>query len=98
MKTDETDFTRETGPQTAQSPLPKLPEEVKLSPEEECIQRVCRGDPAAFVMLYEANVDTIYRYFLGKTGKRFEAETLTSETFTRAIIELVEGRYESRGK
>jgi len=43
------------------------------------------GDREAFAQLYDAYVDTVFRYVLVRVGHRPLAEDLTSETFIRAL-------------
>ncbi len=43
------------------------------------------GDGEAFAQLYDAYVDTVYRYVYYRVGARTLAEDLTSETFLRAL-------------
>ncbi|WP_148236464.1 RNA polymerase sigma factor [Intrasporangium calvum] len=43
------------------------------------------GDREAFAQLYDAYVDTVFRYVLVRVGNRPLAEDLTSETFIRAM-------------
>ena len=44
-----------------------------------------RGDAEAFGQIYDAYVDTIYRYLYYRVGSHAVAEDLTSETFLRAL-------------
>jgi RNA polymerase sigma-70 factor (ECF subfamily) len=44
-----------------------------------------RGDREAFAQLYDAYVDTVFRYVLVRVASRQLAEDLTSETFLRAM-------------
>jgi len=43
------------------------------------------GDSEAFAQLYDAYLDTVYRYVYYRVGSRALAEDLTSETFLRAL-------------
>jgi RNA polymerase sigma-70 factor (ECF subfamily) len=43
------------------------------------------GDKEAFAQLYDAYVDTVFRYVLVRVANRSLAEDLTSETFLRAM-------------
>jgi RNA polymerase sigma-70 factor (TIGR02952 family) len=43
------------------------------------------GDREAFAQLYDAYVDTVFRYLLVRVADRALAEDLTSETFLRAL-------------
>lgn len=44
-----------------------------------------RGDAEAFGQIYDAYVDSIYRYLYYRVGSHAVAEDLTSETFLRAL-------------
>ena len=44
-----------------------------------------QGDAEAFGQIYDAYVDTIYRYLYYRVGSHAVAEDLTSETFLRAL-------------
>lgn len=44
-----------------------------------------QGDREAFAQLYDAYVDTVFRYVYVRIGQRSLAEDLTSETFIRAM-------------
>ena len=52
---------------------------------EALVQLAQEGDREAFAQLYDAYVDTVYRYVLVRVGQRSLAEDLTSETFIRAL-------------
>ena len=47
-----------------------------------------QGDPEAFGEVYDAYVDSIYRYLYYRLGSHALAEDLTSETFLRALRRL----------
>jgi RNA polymerase sigma-70 factor (ECF subfamily) len=66
--------------------------------EAEWVQRAILGDQDAVSKLYKSYVDSIYSFFCRKTRNTTEAETLTSETFTRAIAALKFGQYKWQGK
>lgn len=98
MKADRVRSTVRTGPQTAQ-PLPsEFSEESSLPQEATWVQQACQGDPNGLVNLYESYVGRVYNYFFGKFRSVPEAETLTSETFIRAIKAIAQGRYAWQGK
>jgi RNA polymerase sigma-70 factor, ECF subfamily len=89
--------TEETESLTTQPLSPNPLDEVKLAQEAERVQRAIQGDQDALIMLYESNIDRVYRFFCGKVRSVSEAEALTSETFVRAIDALMRGHYEWRG-
>lgn len=98
MKADRVRSTGHTVPQIAQ-PLPsEFSEESKLPQEAVWVQQACQGDPNGLVNLYESYVGRVYNYFFGKFKSVPEAETLTSETFIRAIKAIAQGRYAWQGK
>jgi RNA polymerase sigma-70 factor (ECF subfamily) len=49
------------------------------------VQLAQAGDKEAFAQLYDAYVDTVFRYVLVRVANRALAEDLTSETFVRAM-------------
>jgi RNA polymerase sigma-70 factor (ECF subfamily) len=49
------------------------------------VERAQSGDGEAFGLLYDAYVDTVYRYVYYRVSNRALAEDLTSETFLRAL-------------
>ncbi len=55
-----------------------------------------RKDPAAFGVLYDRYVQSIYRYVFSRVGGTHEAEDITSQTFM-AAYEALE-RYRERGQ
>lgn len=61
-------------------------EEVPKDPSEpeSLIQRASQGDAEAFGKLYDAHLDTIYRYVRYKVGSQAEAEDLTGQIFLKA--------------
>ena len=63
--------------------------------EEELVKAAQQGDRAAFAMLYEANVDRVYHYLLGRMGQSADAEDVTTEVFIRAMRALQS--YKSQG-
>lgn len=73
-------------------------EEASLAEEERLVQRAMQGDVRAFEALYEACIDLVYGYIYRRVENVFEAESLTSETFTRAIQMLAHRRYDWMGK
>ncbi|HET8568409.1 MAG TPA: sigma-70 family RNA polymerase sigma factor [Candidatus Limnocylindria bacterium] len=72
-----------------------LPVEV-LAPVPDVIERARKGDKAAFAELYDAHVDSVYRYLLYRVREPSDAEDLTSEVFTRAFANI--HRYKWQGK
>src|SRR5438045_689960 len=73
-------------------------EEEKRAREAARAQRASQGDQGAVIEIYEESFDDLYDYFRNKVKGKSEAEDLTSETFTRAIKELLLGHYTSQGK
>ncbi len=75
-------------------------EEMLLRQAEEArlVQRAMEGDTGAFAALYEASIAGVYRYIYRRLENVFEAENLTSETFTRAVDLLAQGRYDWQGR
>lgn len=67
-----------------------------LSPIPDVIDRARGGDRAAFGELYDAHVDSVYRYLLYRVREPSDAEDLTSEVFTRAFANI--HRYKWQGK
>ncbi|HEX4743573.1 MAG TPA: sigma-70 family RNA polymerase sigma factor [Candidatus Limnocylindria bacterium] len=67
-----------------------------LSPIPDVIDRARSGDRAAFAELYDAHVDSVYRYLLYRVREPSDAEDLTSEVFTRAFANI--HRYKWQGK
>ena len=64
------------------------PETVLRDREAELVGAARRGDRDAFAMLYEANVERVYRYLLGRMGQQADAEDVTAEVFIRAMNAL----------
>jgi RNA polymerase sigma-70 factor (ECF subfamily) len=54
-----------------------------------------RRDPAAFALLYDRHIQSIYHYVYSRVGSRAEAEDVTSQTFVSALEALP--RYRHRG-
>ncbi len=65
-------------------------------PVPDVIDRARGGDRAAFAELYDAHVDSVYRYLLYRVRDTADAEDLTSEVFTRAFANIY--RYRWQGK
>lgn len=63
--------------------------------EEQLIRAAQQGDREAFARLYEANVERVYRYLLGRMGEPSDAEDVTAEVFIRAMQAL--SSYKPRG-
>jgi RNA polymerase sigma-70 factor, ECF subfamily len=100
MDAEEPEFTEKVQPLTIQVPLGQFEnqDEVRLAEEAELVRRVSQGDSVALVKLYENYLDPIYRYIFSWVHNVYEAQTLTSETFTRAIEALSRGRYTWQNK
>ena len=65
------------------------------SSDEAALARAARGgDRQAYALLYDLNVDAIYRYAFYRTRSDAEAEDVTAETFHRALVAMP--RYEPR--
>ncbi len=56
------------------------------SEEDSRLMRAAQGNPALFEPIYARYVERIYGYCLRRVGDRLEAEDLTSQVFTRALI------------
>ena len=73
------------------SPQPERQTEAPPRPDAESarmlalVGRAQDGDGEAFGRLYDAYVDTVYRYIYYRVSNRALAEDLTSETFLRAL-------------
>ena len=67
-----------------------------FGPVPDVIDRARNGDRAAFAELYDAHVDSVYRYLLYRVREPSDAEDLTSEVFTRAFANI--HRYRWQGK
>ena len=65
--------------------------------EEQLIHAAQSGDREAFALLYEANVEQVYRYLLRKTGQPADAEDVTAEVFIRAMSMRSLPSFEIRG-
>ena len=52
------------------------------------LERAAAGDPEAFALLYEDQVEGVYRYLLAWTGDRAEAAGLTGQVFHNALAWL----------
>ena len=63
--------------------------------EEKLVRAAQRGDRQAFARLYEANVERVYRYLLGRMGEPADAEDVTAEVFIRAMKAL--SSYKAKG-
>ncbi|HEY0486416.1 MAG TPA: ECF subfamily RNA polymerase sigma factor, BldN family [Mycobacteriales bacterium] len=76
-----------TGAHRATTPLPdpQYPDGPGEDPVWQLVERARDGDAAAFGLLYDRYVDTVYRYLYYRVGSRQLAEDLTSETFLRAL-------------
>jgi len=67
-----------------------------FGPVPDVIDRARSGDRAAFAELYDAHVDSVYRYLLYRVREPSDAEDLTSDVFTRAFANI--HRYRWQGK
>jgi RNA polymerase sigma-70 factor (ECF subfamily) len=67
-----------------------------FGPVPDVIDRARSGDRAAFADLYDAHVDSVYRYLLYRVREPSDAEDLCSEVFTRAFANI--HRYRWQGK
>jgi RNA polymerase sigma-70 factor, ECF subfamily len=63
--------------------------------DERALIEAAQADPARFVELYERHFDRVYAYVIRRTGRRDEAEDITSDVFERALTNLP--RFEWRG-
>ena len=63
--------------------------------DERALIEAAQADPARFVDLYERHFHRVYAYVIRRTGRRDEAEDITSEVFERALANLP--RFEWRG-
>ncbi len=63
-----------------------LGEEGRISQDElqQLVQKASQGNAGAFGKLYDAYLDTVYRYVYYKVGYQAEAEDLTSQVFVKA--------------
>lgn len=53
--------------------------------DSEVLDRAIEGDPDAFGILYERNVNRIYNYIFYRTGNQNDAEDITARVFYRAV-------------
>ena len=63
--------------------------------EAELVRAAQKGHRAAFALLYEANVERVYRYLLARLGQPADAEDVTAEVFILAMKGL--GSYKQKG-
>ncbi len=63
--------------------------------EEELVCEAQRGDREAFARLYEANVERVYHYLLGRMAEPADAEDVTAEVFLRVMEALP--KYKAKG-
>ncbi|WP_307844191.1 ECF subfamily RNA polymerase sigma factor, BldN family [Actinospica acidithermotolerans] len=73
-----------TGPRPAAQPEPPRPD-AESARMLALVERAQEGDGEAFGRLYDAYVDTVYRYIYYRVSNKALAEDLTSETFLRAL-------------
>jgi RNA polymerase sigma-70 factor, ECF subfamily len=69
--------------------------QVLVDETDEVLVQRARTEPAAFGVLYERHLSSIYGYVYRRTGNTAEAEDLTAKVFYRALDHL--DRYEPRG-
>jgi len=63
--------------------------------DERALIEAAQADPARFLDLYERHFHRVYAYVIRRTGRRDEAEDITSDVFERALANLA--RFEWRG-
>ena len=63
--------------------------------DERLLIEAAKHDPARFADLYSRNFHVVYAYVARRTGRREEAEDITSEVFHQALANLK--RFEWRG-
>lgn len=63
--------------------------------EDAALVEAARRDPAAFAALYRRYVTPVYRYLYSRVGNRADAEDLTAQVFTEALVGL--HRYREQG-
>jgi len=73
-------------------------DETRLAEEAARVRRANQGDQDALIEIYTESFDALYGYFRTRVKSKSEAEVLTSETYTRAMEELLHGHYTWRGK
>ncbi|MDC5696419.1 sigma-70 family RNA polymerase sigma factor [Intrasporangium calvum] len=74
------------GQRSVPGPAPRSARDEAAQTRIEALVRLAQeGDREAFAQLYDAYVDTVFRYVLVRVGNRPLAEDLTSETFIRAM-------------
>jgi RNA polymerase sigma-70 factor, ECF subfamily len=75
-----------TGPQPQQQTQPEPPRpDAESARMLALVKRAQDGDGEAFGKLYDAYLDTVYRYIYYRVSNKALAEDLTSETFLRAL-------------
>jgi RNA polymerase sigma-70 factor, ECF subfamily len=77
-----------TGPPTESEPprYPARPDPTDAAAEVwALVERAQAGDSAAFGLIYDRYVDTVFRFVYFRVGNRQLAEDLTSDTFLRAL-------------
>jgi RNA polymerase sigma-70 factor, ECF subfamily len=68
---------------------------VKEDTDDEILTQAVNGDPDAFSILYERNINRIYNYIYYRTGNSADAEDLTARVFHRAFGHI--GSYKNMG-
>lgn len=56
--------------------------------EAKLVRAAQGGDRESFARLYEANVESVYRYLLARMGQQADAEDVTAEVFIKAMEKL----------
>jgi Sigma-70, region 4 len=74
--------------QTTACPCGRGDVPAQLAGQRPLLARAATGDREAFAQLYDAQVESVYRYLLAWTGDRSEAATLTSRVFHSALAWL----------
>lgn len=64
--------------------------------EQNIIRRAVNGDREAFMKLYEAYFDTVFRFIHYKVGHRETAEDLAQDTFLKALASISNFRGDSK--
>ena len=72
-------------PSRSTRPARPLRDSAEQARIEALVELAQTGDREAFAQLYDAYVDTVFRYVLVRVANRSLAEDLTSETFLRAM-------------
>ncbi|WP_425411370.1 ECF subfamily RNA polymerase sigma factor, BldN family [Longispora albida] len=87
---------------TSQTPPPPPQQPSRPDPSDAAaevwalVERAQAGEAAAFGLLYERYVDTVFRYIYFRVGNRPLAEDLTSDTFLRALKRISSFTWQGR--